>query len=44
MRASGSSQWRFLDLSGEHLGMRLEETLPGGDTSTLHYHTLVLGR
>jgi len=32
--------WRFLDLSGEHLGMRLEETPPGGNSSIHHYHTL----
>ena len=32
--------WRFLDLSGERLGMRLEETPPGGTSSIHHYHTL----
>ena len=32
--------WRFLDLSGEHLGVRLEETPPGGSSSVHHYHTL----
>jgi uncharacterized cupin superfamily protein len=31
--------WRFLDLSGEHLGVRIEETPPGGTTSHHHYHT-----
>ena len=41
--------WRFLDLSGEHLGVRIEETPPAGTTSYHHYHTqeeehvLVLG-
>jgi uncharacterized cupin superfamily protein len=31
--------WRFLDLSGEHLGVRVEETPVGGTTSRHHYHT-----
>ena len=30
---------RFLDLSGEHLGVRLEEIPPGGTSSYHHYHT-----
>jgi uncharacterized cupin superfamily protein len=40
---------RFLDLSGEHLGVRIEETPPAATTSYHHYHTqeeehvLVLG-
>ena len=32
--------WRFLDLSGEHLGVRIEAIPPGGTTSDHHYHTL----
>lgn len=32
--------WRCLDLSGEHLGVRLEEIRPGGSSSIHHYHTL----
>jgi uncharacterized cupin superfamily protein len=41
--------WRFLDLSGEHLGVRIEETPPAGTSSYHHYHmqeeehVLVLG-
>jgi uncharacterized cupin superfamily protein len=41
--------WRSLDLSGEHLGVRIEETPPAATTSYHHYHTqeeehvLVLG-
>jgi uncharacterized cupin superfamily protein len=35
----GEATWRFLDLSGEHLGVRIEETPPGGTTSHHHYHT-----
>ena len=31
--------WRFLDLSGKHLGVRIEETPVGGTTSHHHYHT-----
>jgi uncharacterized cupin superfamily protein len=34
----GEATWRFLDLSGEHLGVRIEETPPGGTTSHHHYH------
>src|SRR5262245_24879721 len=34
----GEATWRFLDLSGEHLGVRIEETPPGGTTSYHHYH------
>lgn len=30
--------WRFLDLSGEHLGVRIEETPPAGTSSYHHYH------
>ena len=31
--------WRFIDLSGEHLGVRIEEIPPGGSSSIHHYHT-----
>lgn len=40
---------RYLDLSGSHMGVRIEETPPGGTSSFHHYHTaeeehvLVLG-
>ncbi len=36
---SEGQSWRFLDLSGEHLGVRVEELPPGGTSSTHHYHT-----
>lgn len=32
--------WSSLDLSGQHLGVRLEATPPGGSSSVHHYHTL----
>jgi uncharacterized cupin superfamily protein len=32
--------WRHIDLSGEHLGVRIEEISPGGSSSVHHYHTL----
>ena len=31
--------WRFRDLSGEQLGVRIEELSPGGTSSEHHYHT-----
>lgn len=31
---------RQLDLSGSHLGVRIEELPPGGTSSIHHYHTL----
>ncbi len=31
--------FRCLDLSGEHLGVRMEELQPGGTSSYHHYHT-----
>lgn len=31
--------FKFLDLSGEHLGVRIEEIPAGGTTSHHHYHT-----
>ena len=35
----GEAAYRFLDLSGEHLGVRIEELAPGGTSSYPHYHT-----
>ena len=32
--------WKSLDLSGKHLGVRIEEIPPGGTSSIHHYHTL----
>jgi uncharacterized cupin superfamily protein len=32
--------WASLDLSGEHLGVRVEELAPGTTSSYHHYHTL----
>ena len=32
--------WRYLDLSGDHLGVRIEELAPGETSSEYHYHTL----
>jgi uncharacterized cupin superfamily protein len=34
----GEATWRFLDLSGEHMGVRVEETPPRGTSSHHHYH------
>lgn len=31
--------WRYLDLSGKHLGARIEELSPGSTSSHHHYHT-----
>lgn len=35
----GEPNWRCLDLSGEHLGVRIEELPPGSSSSYHHYHT-----
>lgn len=35
----GEPDWRCLDLSGEHLGVRIEELPPGSSSSYHHYHT-----
>lgn len=35
----GEPAWRYLDLSGSHLGVRIEEISPGGTSSFHHYHT-----
>ena len=32
--------WRHIDLSGDHLGVRLEELPPGATSSYHHYHSL----
>lgn len=36
---SGDASWRFVDLSGDHLGVRVEEISPRGTSSTHHYHS-----
>ena len=33
-------RWKSIDLSGEHLGVRIEELPPGGASSVHHFHTL----
>ncbi len=35
----GEAPGRYLDLSGEHLGVRIEEAPPGTTSSVNHYHT-----
>ena len=37
--ARGEPDWRCLDLSGENLGVRVEELPPGSNSSYHHYHT-----
>lgn len=37
--ARDEADWRCLDLSGEHLGVRIEELPPGSNSSYHHYHT-----
>ena len=37
--ARGEADWRCLDLSGEKLGVRIEELPPGSNSSYHHYHT-----
>ena len=32
--------WSYLDLSGDHLGLRIEKLEPGDESSIHHYHTL----
>lgn len=39
-KSKRGSTWRFVDLSGERLGVRIEEMPPGGTSSVHHYHTL----
>ena len=36
----GGGMWKYLDISGEHLGLRLEELAPGDTSSIHHFHTL----
>ena len=31
--------WRYIDLSGDHLGVRMESLAPGEHSSYHHYHT-----
>ena len=33
-------RWLELDLSGEHLGVRIEDLAPGGSSSKHHFHSL----
>lgn len=35
----GEPPYKFLDISGAHLGVRIEVIAPGGTTSHPHYHT-----
>jgi len=35
----GEADFRFLDISGEHLGVKIEELPKGGTSSYHHYHT-----
>jgi uncharacterized cupin superfamily protein len=37
---SRGDHWRHVDLSGEHLGVRVEELPPGATSSYHHYHSL----
>jgi uncharacterized cupin superfamily protein len=37
---SRGERWRSLDLSGEHIGVRIEDLSPGDSSSVHHYHTL----
>lgn len=37
--ARGEADWHCLDLSGEHLGVRVEALPPGSNSSYHHYHT-----
>jgi uncharacterized cupin superfamily protein len=32
--------WRFIDLSGKHLGVRIEALTPGGTSSIHHFHSV----
>ena len=32
--------WRYLDISGDHLGLRIEKLQPSDTSSIHHYHTL----
>ncbi|MEM7362814.1 MAG: cupin domain-containing protein [Pseudomonadota bacterium] len=36
----GGDPWRYRDLSGERLGVRVEELAPGATSSEHHYHTV----
>ncbi len=37
--ARGEPDWHCLDLSGDHLGVRVETLPPGSNSSYHHYHT-----
>ncbi len=36
---SRGEEWRYLDISGDHLGARIEELAPGDKSSVHHYHS-----
>lgn len=38
-RSPRGEPWKYRELSGEHLGVRLEELSPGATSSEHHYHT-----
>jgi len=38
-KTSRGDTWKYLDLSGEHLGVRIEELKPGDTSSIHHFHT-----
>jgi len=38
-KTSRGDTWKYLDLSGEHLGVRIEELKPGDSSSIHHFHT-----
>ena len=39
-RNTQGEMWRRIDLSGEHLGVKIEELQPGEHSSVHHYHTI----
>ena len=36
----GGEIWRFVDLSGKHIGARIEDLAPNDTSSVHHFHTL----
>ena len=38
-QATPRGTWRYIDLSGERLGVRVEELAPGETSSVHHFHT-----
>lgn len=39
-KSKNDSIWRFLDLSRDKIGIRVEELPPGGHSSIHHFHSL----